>query len=493
MSLSPSIVWFRDDLRIAGQPALHAAVLRGAPLLCVYIRHDGLAGTRALGGASRWWLHHSLSALAGAMSRIGAELHLLAGDPRELLPALAAASGASHVFWTRRYGGAEIAIDSSVKQQLAAQGVEASSFNGQLLREPWEVKSKAGEPLKVFTPYWRASLALGEPAPPATAPQKLAGASWPARAPARAQLTDWAFLPQKPDWAAGLRETFTPGEAGARQRLAHFIDHGLPRYGQERDFAGENVTSLLAPHLRFGEISPQQIWHAVRHGEAAGRADSRSVAKFFSELGWREFSSMLLFNNPQLARKNFNPRFDAFPWEQADPTSRAASRAASLAAWRQGRTGYPMVDAGMRELWRTGYMHNRVRMIAASFLIKHLMIDWREGEEWFWDTLCDADPANNAASWQWVAGSGADAAPYFRIFNPVLQGAKFDPDGRYVRRWIPELAKLDTKFIHAPWQAPQAELAKAGIRLGETYPRPIVEHAAARERALAAFATIRAQ
>jgi len=483
--LPPSLVWLRDDLRTADQPALHAAAQRGSPVLCVYIRHDGLAGTRALGGASQWWLHHSLEALSNDLAKLGAPLHLLEGDPRELVPALAAACNASHVFWTRRYGAAEIAIDKTVKEMLAGMDVEAASFNGQLLREPWEVKTKAGEPMKVFTPYWRASLALGEPAPPLPAPRKLAAAQWPDGAPALMQLENCKLLPQRPDWTGGLRETFKPGEAGARAQLAGFLDHGLQRYANERDFAGENVTSMLAPHLRFGEISPRQVWAAVRHAEASGQAGAKDAAKFLSEVGWREFSYSLLFNNPQLATKNFNATFDTFPWGEAN--------AAHLRAWQKGLTGYPMVDAGMRELWHTGYMHNRVRMIAASFIIKHLMIDWRRGEEWFWDTLCDADPANNAASWQWVAGSGADAAPYFRIFNPIIQGAKFDPDGVYVRRWIPELARLETKFIHAPWEAPADVLAKAGVRLGVTYPAPLVDHAAARERALQAFAALKGQ
>lgn len=485
MSATPSLVWFRDDLRMADHPALHAAAERGAPVLCIYVRHDGVDGLRALGGASQWWLHHSLSALGKDLAKAGASLHLLQGGPRNIIPALAAACGASHVFWTRRYGASEIAIDRTVKETLAAQGVEAVSFNGQLLREPWEVKTKAGEPMKVFTPYWRASLALGEPAPPLPAPRKLAAALLPDDASGRMQLSDWNLLPQKPDWAGGLRETFSPGEAGARKQLSRFLEQGLKRYANERDFAGENVTSMLAPHLRFGEITPRQIWAAARHAEAAGQASARDIAKFLSEVGWREFSYSLLFHNPLLATKNFNANFDAFPWGEPN--------ALHLRAWQKGMTGYPMVDAGMRELWHTGYMHNRVRMIAASFLIKHLMIDWRKGEDWFWDTLCDADPANNAASWQWVAGSGADAAPYFRVFNPMIQGAKFDPDGTYVRRWIPELAKIETKYIHAPWEAPADALAKAGVKLGVTYPMPLVDHPAARERALQAFAALKGQ
>lgn len=483
MPPAPVLIWFRDDLRFADQPALAAAAEHGAPVLCIHIRHDGIAGARPLGGASKWWLHHSLAALAGTLAKAGTRLHLLQGDPRELVPAIVRASGASHVFWTRRYGGAEIAIDTSIKEALKAQGVEAVSFSGQLLFEPWQVKTKTGDPFKVFTPFWRACLALPPPPAPIPAPRVIRTAPWPAGAPAPQTLDQIIPLPAKPDWTGGLRETFTPGEAGARQRLAQFIENALPRYAEGRDFAADNVTSMLAPHLRFGEITPRELWSAIRNAEDSGQASPKNAAKYLSELGWREFSWSLLFYNPDLASRNFSPRFDAFPW--GPPNS------AHLAAWRKGCTGYPMVDAGMRELWRTGYMHNRVRMIAASFLIKHLMIDWRVGEDWFWDTLCDADPANNAASWQWVAGSGADAAPYFRIFNPILQGAKFDPDGTYVRRWIPELAQLETKFIHAPWQAPEAVLATAGVKLGDTYPRPVVDHGAARERALKAFAEMK--
>ncbi len=478
----PALVWFRDDLRLSDQPALNAAMRSGRPVIALYLFDNGASAGRPLGGAARWWLHHSLAALSAALEAIGARLDIIACAHDEL-PALAKSLNAAAVYWTRRYGGAGVACDAHLKATLTQAGVEAVSFNGHLLREPWEVRSKVGEPFRVFTPFWRAHLALGEPAAPLPAPSALAAADWPAEAPARTRLDQLTLLPTKPDWAQGLREAWRPGEAGAQQRLADFLDGGIAHYADERDRPDRESTSRLAPHLRFGEISARQVFHATRHREALRPELSRQTTKFLAEIGWREFSYHLLFHNPDLATRNFQRRFDAFPW--------APVNEAMLAAWRLGQTGYPIVDAGMRELWQTGFMHNRVRMVVASFLVKHLQIDWRIGEDWFWDTLCDADPANNAASWQWVAGCGADAAPYFRIFNPILQGEKFDPEGAYVGRFVPELANMPSAFIHKPWMAPEHVLAKARVRLGKTYPAPIVEHGAARESALAAFAELK--
>lgn len=480
---SPALLWFRDDLRLTDQPAVDAAARRGGPVLAVYIL-DESSVARPLGGASKWWLHYALAALGRDLSAAGGQLWLLRGDARTLIPELARAAGVSHAFWTRRYGGQEIDADTQIKARLKAQGVEVDSFNGQLLFEPWEIKTKTGEPYRVFTPFWRAAREGYAPPAAKPAPKKWATAPWPADGPRPLPLEALELLPHAPDWAGGLRQTWSPGERSARDRLERFLDGALADYADGRDFADRVSTSMLSPHLRFGEISPRQIWRALAHRLEAGRASARNVDKFFSEIGWREFSYHLLFHNRDLATKNFNARFDDFPWRAAD--------AKLLRAWRTGRTGYPIVDAGMRELWRTGYMHNRVRMIAASFLIKHLMIDWRRGEEWFWDTLCDADPANNPASWQWVAGSGADAAPYFRIFNPIIQGEKFDPNGDYVRKYVPELAKLDAKIIHKPWTGTPTQLKAAGVRLGTTYPEPVVDHNVARERALAAFAKLKA-
>jgi deoxyribodipyrimidine photo-lyase len=479
----PTIVWFRDDLRLSDHPALTAAIESGAPVLAVYVFDDTSPGIRPLGGASRWWLHHSLNALSGSLARIGGRLDILKGPATPLVADLAKAAGCASVGWTRRYSAAEIAVDRQVKTDLADAGCSVRSFNGQLLHEPWDVQTKAGEFFKVYSPFWRAAQARPAPARPLPSPAKLVAADWPGGAPARVTLDALDLLPTKPDWAGGLRATWHPGEAGALERLSSFLDTRAHRYASLRDRPDQPGTSGLSPHLRFGEISPRQVFHATRHAEAAGTVPGGDAEKFIAELGWREFAYHLLFHAPDLRRQNFQKKFDAFPWRTPEPHE--------LNAWRQGRTGYPIVDAGMRELWTTGVMHNRVRMIAASFLVKDLLADWRLGEEWFWDTLCDADPANNPASWQWVAGSGADAAPYFRVFNPVLQGKKFDPEGAYVRKFVPELGRLPEIWIHEPWAAPEAVLRKAGITLGQTYPAPILDHARARDRALAALATTR--
>lgn len=476
---APAIVWFRDDLRMSDQPALRVAADSGAKVICIYIFDEDSEGIRPLGGASRWWLHHSLEALSQAIDDAGGKLHILRGKAGELVPAIAGAAAAAQVLWTRRYGAAEIAADKAIKAELKERGVEAKSYNGQLLFEPWEIRTGSDDYYKVFSPFWRACLKQPEPVEPLSAVTKLDVRRWPSGAPERCTLSDLGLLPTAPDWAGGLRARWTPGEQGAHDRLKHFLDEAIGIYKAKRDMPAEHATSYLSPHLRFGEISPRQVWHAVTQAREAGDVGGANADKFLAEIGWREFSYNLLFHNPDLATENYNSDFDAFPWQKPDESK--------LEAWRFGNTGYPIVDAGMRELWQTGYMHNRVRMIVASFLIKHLLVDWRTGEEWFWDTLCDADPANNTASWQWVAGSGADAAPYFRIFNPILQGEMFDGDGRYVRKYVPEIAALPDKYIHKPWEADGNTLEEAGITLGETYPRPMVDHARARERALKAY------
>jgi deoxyribodipyrimidine photo-lyase len=474
-----SLHWFRDDLRLADNPGFAAAVAHG-PALCLYVLDEGRE-RRPLGGAARWWLSHSLAALAAEIERKGGELILVKGDPTQLLPKIVADAKIDLVTWSRRYDGASVALDKALKAELSAGGAKVESFNANLLNEPWQVTSKLGEPMKVFTPYWRAARIKGEPAAPRPAPTRIEKLALPGPLKAIAlSLAELELEPKQPDWACGLREEWTPGEAGASARLSDFLDGQMHDYAEGRNRPDYVSTSRLSPHLRFGEISPRQIWHAtqtaLQSGEAAGTATDAD--KFLSEVGWREFSYHLLFHHPALATQNYNRRFDAFPW-RTDQTA--------LKAWQRGLTGYPIVDAGMRELWATGWMHNRVRMIVASFLIKHLLIDWRDGEAWFWDTLVDADPANNPASWQWVAGSGADAAPYYRIFNPVTQGRKFDPHGLYVRRWIPEIAGLDDDAIHDPAACPADELRDAGITLGKTYPTPLVSLKQGRERALAAL------
>ncbi|MBN9457492.1 MAG: deoxyribodipyrimidine photo-lyase [Bosea sp.] len=475
--------WFRDDLRLADNPALVCAAGTGATY-CIYVLDDR-AERRALGGATRWWLSHSLEALAAALERRGGRLDILCGDPAELLPAFAEAAAVDLITWNRRYDAPSVDLDAALKERLSGNGTAVRTFNGSLLNEPWEVTTRTGQPMKVFTPYWRAARERGEPEAPLPAPTRLQAPVLPDSLGHRVRsLPELALRPTRPDWAGGLREAWTPGEDGAAQSLVDFIEDGLGGYADGRDRPDRDSTSRLSPHLRFGEISPRQIWHALgtarKSGEAKGSA--ADAEKFLSELGWREFSYHLLFHNPDLATRNYDQRFDDFPWKHDGE---------ALRRWQRGLTGVPLVDAGMRQLWTTGWMHNRVRMVAASFLIKHLLQDWRTGEAWFWDTLVDADPANNAASWQWVAGSGADAAPYFRIFNPVTQGETHDPAGAYVRRWIPELAGLPDKNIHAPWKAPDDALKAAGIRIGETYPAPLVDIGFGRQRALDAFAMIR--
>ena len=400
-----------------------------------------------------------------------------AARPQTVIPALAAEAGAQKIYWNRRHDRAGIATDEAVIAALKADGVSGGTFPGNLLVEPGRIANKEGASLRVFTPFWKRVLSLGDLRSPLPAPRALPPSPDDI---ASDQLEDWGLEPTKPDWAAGFRDSWEPGESAARERLADFLD-GIAGYSDARDRPDKLSTSRLSPHLRFGEISAAEIFHAGRFA-ADKHAPSRDIEKFLSELGWREFSYHLLHAFPDLATRNLQARFDAFPWRSDD---------AGLKAWQRGRTGYPIVDAGMRELWHTGWMHNRVRMVTASFLIKHLLIDWRRGEEWFWDTLVDADPANNAASWQWVAGSGADAAPYFRIFNPMLQGEKFDPGGDYVRHWVPEIARLPDKFIHKPWLAPPMMLAESAVALGKDYPAPIVDHDMARKRALSAFQALR--
>jgi len=466
-----SIVWLRRDLRVADNPALIAASRFGA-VVPVFVLEE--PDVRPLGDASRWWLHHSLKELGQALAGLGSPLILRRGRSAEVIAALAAMTGARALHFNRRYDPLGRRADTEVTSRLRALGVAVEEHAANLLFEPPGIVNDSGRFYQVFTPFWRAVTALPAPRVPLPAPERLEA---PLARPETESLDDWRLLPKDPDWAKGFGSFWRPGERHARRRLADFVANSLSHYVAERDRPDRNSTSMLSPHLSFGEISPFTIWHALGKADA----DAGAVGKFRQELVWREFSHHLLFHFPDLASANFNPAFDNFPWRR-DPNV--------LEGWRRGNTGYPIVDAGMRQLWQTGWMHNRVRMIVASFLIKHLMIDWRAGEEWFWDTLLDADPANNPASWQWVAGSGADAAPYFRIFNPVLQGRKFDPAGAYVRRWVPEIAALPDRFIHQPWKATALELAAAGITLGKTYPEPIVDHAGARERALRGFRSL---
>ena len=476
---APAIVLFRDDLRLSDNPALQAGVATGRPLLCLFVFDEASPDIRPLGGAARWWLHHSLRDLSDRISQAGGRLDIVTGASAAIVPGIAEATGAAACFWNRRYGKGERAADAAMAAALKAQGLESASFNGSLLHEPHQVRTKTGGAFRVYTPFLRASLALGSGGRPLPPPRAIASGP---RVTAAVDLDDLALLPTL-DWAAGLRATWTPGEPAAQARLRDFLDGGLPRYGEDRNRPALDATSHLSPHLRHGEISPRQIAAQSAHAAAAGTAAQHEVDKFLSELIWRDFSYNLLVEHPDLAWTPVQPAYARFPYRKPTP--------AEVGAWRKGLTGYPIVDAGMRQLWTTGVMHNRVRMITASFLIKHMLVDWREGEAWFWDTLCDADPANNPGNWQWVAGCGADAAPYFRIFNPVLQGEKFDGKGDYIRAFVPELAGMPPKWVHKPWEAPPDVLDAAGVTLGESYPRPIVEHEVARARALDALASLR--
>ena len=476
MPLAPVILWFRNDLRLADHAALHAALETGRPVLPVFLLDDAAPGSSASwdapGAASRWWLHHSLTALAAALADAGAPLILRRGAAAATLAALARETGADAVFAGAAIEPRGRAREREVATSLASAAVALRRFRTGSMFPPDAIRTGAGTGFSVYTPFARAAYAAGGPPGPRPAPARIPAPA----APASDALADWALLPTGPDWAGGLRATWTPGEEGARARLARFLDTALPTYAATRDAAGQEGTSRLSPHLHFGEISMAQAWHAAT-------GDTVGAEKFRAELLWREFALHQLWHHPDLPTTPLRAQFAAMPWRD-DP--------AALRAWQRGRTGIPLVDAGMRELWHTGWMHNRVRMVAASFLVKHLLLPWQAGEAWFWDTLVDADLAANAASWQWVAGCGADAAPYFRVFNPVLQGRKFDPDGDYVRRYVPELARLETAYLHAPWEAPAAALARAGIVLGRDYPAPIVDLAAGRARALAAHAALTA-
>jgi deoxyribodipyrimidine photo-lyase len=480
LSASPVILWFRQDLRLQDNAALHAALARRAPVIPVYILDDSGEGDWPAGGASRWWLHHSLVALDGALKSRGSRLIVARGDSGEVLGDLITATGADAMYWNRRYEPAIIARDKTIKADLVAAGVEVKSFNSTLLFEPHTVANKQGNPFQVFTPYWRHCLEKEIAAPVAI---KTAAFPSPEDWPASLPVADLGLLPAI-TWDLSFYEAWTPGEAGAQVQLRAFVAKAITDYEDRRNLPAGSGTSRLSPHLHFGEIGPRQIWAAVKalSKDSGVFPPSRGAQVYLTEIGWREFAYHLLFHYPKTPTRPLREDFSRFPWaEDVD--------GARLRAWQRGLTGYPIVDAGMRELWHTGWMHNRVRMIVASFLVKHLRLPWQHGAAWFWDTLVDADLASNTLGWQWSAGCGADAAPYFRIFAPVTQGEKFDGPGAYVRRWVPELARLPDKFLHAPWTAPANVRAFAGI--DGKYPDPVVDHATARAEALAAFKQLR--
>jgi deoxyribodipyrimidine photo-lyase len=478
-----TLVWFRRDLRLDDNPALEAAAKRG-PIVPLFIWAPEEEHPWEPGAASRWWLHHSLEAFSASLASKGVPLVIRRGPSLDTLRSVAEEYGVTHVCWNRCYEPAIVARDTLIKQAIGADGLEAESFNGCLLYEPVRVKTKQGNPYQVFTPFWKSLIAGDEPDTPRGPPKKLVAA--PAigrRREPSVSIESLGLLPTI-DWDATIRETWSPGEAAGSKALATFLKAGLFDYGEGRDRPDHQGTSRLSPYLHFGEISPRRVWHAAR--EAAGGKPAASLTGspevFLREIGWREFASHLLFHFPHTTDEPLRENYAKFPWAR-DPIG--------LRAWEQGHTGFPVVDAGMRQLWTTGWMHNRVRMIVASFLVKDLRISWLAGAKWFWDTLVDADLAANTLGWQWAGGCGADAAPYFRIFNPTSQGKKFDPDGSYVRQHVPELAALPASVIHQPEVVAAPQLAKAGITLGRTYPEPIVDHAEARKQALAALATLK--
>ena len=461
---SPTLLWLRQDLRLADHPALTAAAAKG-PLIILYILDDKTPESWLWGGASRWWLHHSLQNLSQKIPmvfRVGRADQVISDVLRE--------TGATSLHFTRDYAPWSATLENNIKLDCEKINVTCHRYGGFLLHEPESIRNGAGEPYKVYTPYSRACFAKGEPRTLKPVPKfetyngKITSDN----------LNDWNLLPTKPNWAKGLEETWTPGEEHAHELLYKFLDEALIDYADGRDRTDKPFTSRLSAHLHWGEISPHQIWHATRNAMArAEGALDRSGEKFLKEILWREFSYHLLHHFPHFPDHPFKPEYAEFPWVEDE---------AALARWQQGKTGYPIVDAGMRELWHTGIMHNRVRMIAASFLIKDLLIPWQQGERWFWDTLVDADIASNSASWQWVAGCGADASPYYRIFNPILQGVKFDPEGAYVKKWVPELKHVPKESIHCPWEMPTPP---------QDYPKRMVDHAFARDRALEAFKKIK--
>jgi deoxyribodipyrimidine photo-lyase len=471
---APALVWFRQDLRMSDNPALAAAIDRGSPVIPVFIWAPEEEGSWRPGAASQWWLGQSLSALKAELEKRGSRLIIRRGPTCAALNDILAESGSSAVFWNRRYEPAAVARDRKLKCELRERGIAAESFNGSLLFEPWTIRNSSGQPFHVFSAFWRACLTKSVAPAFKDAPRKL---RTPECWPRSRELSELGLEPAV-DWARGLRGTWQPGESGARTQLKRFRED-IEEYSVGRDMPSVVGTSRLSPHLHFGEISPGQVWRAVLGTMSDGAIGDHTAGEaYLRQISWREFAYQLLHHHPETPEQALRPEFAGFPWK-TDPRT--------LRAWKLGKTGYPLVDAGMRELWHTGWMHNRVRMVVASFLVKHLLIGWQEGAAWFWDTLVDADLANNTLGWQWVAGCGTDAAPYFRIFNPVIQGEKFDPAGGYVRRWVPELAGLPDEWIHKPWKAPASILTKAGVQLGRTYPLPIIGHNEARERALAAL------
>jgi deoxyribodipyrimidine photo-lyase len=469
-----AIIWFRRDLRLLDNPALHAALNGAASIVPVFVLPDPPHGD--LGRASLWWLHGSLAALQASLAARGARLILRRGDPAWVLPEIAEQANADSVHAGICPEPGWRTADASVARALSRTGRRLHLHPSLTLFDPDALKTRLGGVYGMYTPFANAARSIDAPAPPLPEPEHI---PCPVTTPPGDTLDDWKLRPTHPDWAGGLRNMWTPGEASARARARAFLRDAARTYDTGRNLPGQDLTSMLSPHLRWGELSVRALWKALHRHE-----QSQGEKTFANELIWRDFAAYLLWHHPDLGTRSLRPEFENLPWR---------NDASSLRAWQRGRTGVPIVDAGMRQLWQTGWMHNRVRMVVASFLVKHLLIDWRQGAAWFMDTLVDADLAANSMGWQWVAGTGIDSQPFFRVFNPVSQGEKFDADGIYVRRFVPELTHLPDKYIHAPWTAPPLVLQQAGISLGQTYPKPMIDLAAGRERALATWkSTVRA-
>jgi deoxyribodipyrimidine photo-lyase len=467
------IVWFRQDLRLGDNLALKAAIDKGGKIIPIFIWSKQETTEISLGGASKWWLHQSLISLSSSLEALGSKLIVRQGKPLDVLQELIKETSAKAVFWNRTYEPSNIERDKEIKKTLQEQGLLVESFNASLLFEPWTILNSSKKAFQVFTPFWKFCLDKAISLPVST-PKAL---SIPETWPASDSLVDLGLEP-KINWASGFVKEWYVGENAAIKVLNDFLQSRVFNYQENRDRPDLIGISRLSPYLHFGEISPRQIWHSVKLLNVKTQEEQKNVDGYLRQLGWREFAYHLLFHFPNTVSQPLREKYSKFPW---------LNEGKDLSSWQKGKTGYPIVDAGMRQLWKTGWMHNRVRMIVASFLVKDLLVDWKLGERWFWDTLVDADLANNILGWQWVAGCGADAAPYFRIFNPITQAEKFDPQGNYIRTWVPEIKSLPLPWIYKPWQAPKDILEKAGVELGKNYPFPIVDHALARDRALEAL------
>jgi deoxyribodipyrimidine photo-lyase len=467
-----AIYWFRNDLRLEDNPAWKKAIESGCLVYPVFIHSPEEDADWALGGASMWWLHHALVDLHQQLSGKGLRLIIRSGNHETVLRDLVRELGITEVYWSKRYLPEQFQADDRLHTELVKDDIEVTACNSSLLREPWDICSGSGQPYRVYTPYMRAFRGSDEPQPVSSCGNPVVPSDWPDSM----EIQNLELLPRL-DWADGFRSFWNPTRAGGLERLRLFIRDGMGSYDEMRDIPAVEGTSRLSPYLHWGQLGPREVLAAIR-----GFPDSAGKETFYREIVWREFAYHVLFHNPETAMKPLQPSFNQFSWRED---------AADLEAWKKGLTGYPIVDAGMRQLWQTGWMHNRVRMIVASFLVKHLLLPWQEGAKWFWDTLVDADLASNSLGWQWAGGCGADAAPYFRVFNPIIQGKKFDPEGHYVRKYVPELRELPKRYIHTPWETPASLQQSLNLNIGDHYPAPIIEHGEGRNRALDAFQPLR--